>query len=507
MKPDISSIRSTLDFLQQEGEVIEIEKEIDPIYEIAGVQKALEGGPVLLFKNIKGYPGVRNVANVYATNERLARILGVSDIKEVTFRCWEALRHPIPPRVVEEAPCQEVVITGEDIDVNSILPVIKHTERDPGRLLGSGIALLTGRYFAGGSHLSFNRANFRGKNWGSLMGVFDTHLGERLQVAHAGEIVPLTLNINTPPAVTMVAAAATVHAVVPEGSDELGFAGAIQGFPVDIVKAKTVDAYAIANAEWVIEGYIDTRERAWESEEAEQSGKYSTHPFFPEWTGYLGRANKHSKFTVTAVTHRKDPIFVTNFARSIESDIISSKFREACFLELAHRIYPGLVVNINTIIGVAGWAANIVFQVHKTKKRQEGNQKRILAASLEASPSLQLAIAVDEDIDIYTPEDILWAIATRVNPAVDLIITRSGGVRNFMLPAARKVGPETLAMYDYVPALGIDATIPLELKWNYERAHYPVDRINLEDFIRPEKIAEIRLKQSPYARLLSKTGW
>ena len=108
---------------------------------------------------------------------------------------------------------------------------------------------------------------------------------------HRDERIPLTVNINPPPAVQLVAGTWNVRTIVPHGSDEVGIAGAFQGAPVKFVKAKTVDAYAMADSEIVLEGYLEPySENVWESDEAEKLGKQglAKAPFFPEWVGYLG---------------------------------------------------------------------------------------------------------------------------------------------------------------------------------------------------------------------------
>jgi UbiD family decarboxylase len=106
---DITSMRGTIEFLKEQNMVLEVKGEVDPIYEIAGIQKAFENGPVLLFKHIKGYPNVLNVANVFSRTEIAAKIFDVADPKKLKFKGVDAIRHPIPPKIVEEAPCQEVI--------------------------------------------------------------------------------------------------------------------------------------------------------------------------------------------------------------------------------------------------------------------------------------------------------------------------------------------------------------------------------------------------------------
>ena len=505
-KKDIGSMRSTLDWLEEEGELLTVEREVDPIYEIAGIQKVLEGGPALLFENIKGYPNVRNESNAFATESRVAKMFDVSDPKKLKFKCLEAMKNPIPPKVVKDGPCQEVVIT-DNIDVMATLPIIKHTERDGGRFLGGGNILLTGKYFGAGAHISFNRASFRGKDWATICALSTTHLGDRARVKR-DEMIPVTLNISTPPAVKIVAATHFLHTMVPPGSDELGFAGGLQGFPVEIVKAKTVDAYAIANAEWVIEGYIDTTQRVWETEESEKIGKWGVAPFFPEWTGHLGRATKNFKLEITAITHREDrPIFYTPLARSIDADIMASPFREACFYELSNRIYPGFVVDVNIIKGLASWGASVIIQVKKRRSSDEGFQRKILMSALEAGESMRLAVAVDEDVDIYSADDILWAMTTRVDPDRDIIKSSYVGTKGMMYTRTSNVEGEMPTFLPFQGGMGIDATVLFNAKWTCERAHYPVDRIDLKKWFSEEEISRAKAMQSEYSRLLAKTGW
>ena len=259
---DITSMRGVIEHLKARKEILVTEKEVDPIYEIAGIQKALEDGPALLFENIKGYPGVRNIGNVLGRQDIVAGIFDLDDPKKLKFKALDSMKNPLPPTVVEKAPCQEVVIT-EDINVMETIPIIKHTALDAGRILGGGVILLHGKWARGGSDLSFKRMHYQGKDWCSVTLGQESHLGEAYFMDHRDEKIPITVNICSPPAICLLAATAFARSVVPQGSDELGFAGAFQGSPVEICKAKTVDAYAIAQAEWVIEGYL-TPERVWE---------------------------------------------------------------------------------------------------------------------------------------------------------------------------------------------------------------------------------------------------
>jgi len=508
-KRNVTTIRDTIDFLKDQDEIMTIGGEVDPIYEIAGIQKSADGSFAMLFDSIKGYPAARCIGNLFATKQKIAKMFGVNDARKLKFRCLEAIKNPVPPRAVSEAPCQEVVI-DHDIDVLATLPLIKHSERDCGRLLGGGNTLVMGGHDDHGSHISFNRMNFRGRDWASINLSIGSHIEEYMLKYKKGEKLPITINIGTPPAVMMVAGTSFIHTIVPPGSDELAIAGGLQGSPVEIVRARTVNAYAIANSEWVIEGYVNIGGKIWESDEAEQLGRPGILPFFPEWTGYLGRAALAFKFEVTAITHRKDrPIFYAPLAHSIDVDNLSAPFREACFYELAERVAPGLCVDVNLPHGLAPWGGGVVFQVNKRMRRYEGYQRNILMHALSSSIVLRLLIAVDEDIDIYSDEDILFALTTRLNPSTGIIKGAGGKVMSMMplekgsLPA----GQIELIGSQIEGAMALDATIPFDYKEVFERACYPVDKVDLRDWLSESEIESIRKRQSKYARVMAMKGW
>ncbi|MBI4333230.1 MAG: UbiD family decarboxylase [Chloroflexi bacterium] len=502
---DITSLRSTLEFLKQTGEVLAIPGEVDPVYEIAGIEKALDNGPALLFEKIKGFPHARVTGNVCARKDRVARIFGLDDARKLKFEALKAIKNPAPPKVVGAAPCQEVVVT-EGIDVPGTVPITKHSEADAGRVLGGGNNLLYGKYFGGGSHISFNRTHFRGKDWASIFTPDNEHIGKSLK-GHLGGKVPMTINIGTPPAIMVVAAGGAIHTIIPVGSDELGIAGALQGSPIEIVKAKTVDAYSIAQSEWVIEGYIDTNQRVWETEEAEKIGKPSMAKLFPEWPGYMGLATQTYKFQVTAITHRKDrPIFFAPLARSFEHNILCPIIREACIYELADRLVPGLVTDVNTLNDIAAWSS-IILQVKKRGEEDEGYQRQILQAIMGTVLHLRLAVIVDEDVDIYSPEDVLWAILSRLDLATGAIVS-AGGKKTGLTPTGRfdSSGNVRESNVVYKEGVALDATAPFKARAGYERAKYPVDRVELTKWLSADQVRAVRAMQSDYARILAETG-
>lgn len=237
-KKDITSLRGCIEFLKETGELITVNEEINPELEIATISKGLDNGPAFLFEKVKGYPKARVVTNIFARRDRNAKIFNVDEAKKLKWKCLEAIRNPLKPRVVESAPCQEVVIT-KNIDIPANLPILKHTPEDGTRVMGSGHPLLSGKYFRGGTEISFKRMVFRGKDFGTLRAVpTGTHMGEAMWTYFRNEKIPVTINIGNPPAVTLIAGAGGVHTVVPYGSDELGFAGALRGRLLRLLRQK-----------------------------------------------------------------------------------------------------------------------------------------------------------------------------------------------------------------------------------------------------------------------------
>ena len=498
------SLRGTLDWLK--SEVKELKGEVDPILEISAINKAFDEGPVFVAENVKGYPHARLVASLWNKQERVAKLLGAKDYRETKFKILEALKNRIPPREVKSAPCQEVVISKEEFDPFALFPMVKHTELDGGRFFGSGVHYIGGKYFHGGSQLSFYRMSFRGKDYASINMVPGGH-GDQIADQFSKEKIPCTINICPPPMVEIMGIGSLLAVVFPPGLDELASAGVLQGSPVEIVKAKTVDAYAIANSESVIEGYIVPYEKVWETEEAEKLGQQGVAPFHPEWARYLGTAYRARKFEVTAVTQRKDKPFY--YVPHFGANWGQIPFITAGFYELAERIAPGFVIDVHNFTGLTTWSG-IVFQVKKRRRSDEGLQRNILAAAMGAVRGLRLAIVVDEDIDIYQPEDIFFAMTTRVNPETD-IIKGVGGRGQAYQPAERMAaGGESgrsVPVAVFEGGIGIDATVPLMAKGRFLRGRYAVDKVNFDKWFTQEEMKAIRAGQSEYFRFLGKMGY
>jgi 4-hydroxy-3-polyprenylbenzoate decarboxylase len=507
-KKDVTNLRGAIEYYKELGEILVTNVETDPELEVSGIQKHFDGGAAILFEKLKGYSNQRIVTNMYASRERIAKLFDVDDHKKFKFKVADAVLHPTPPKVVNDAPCQEVVIT-KDIDVYSVVPVIKQTPRDPLRTLGGGNTFISGKYFWGGTHVSYNRMSFRGKDYSSFQISPGSHTDMVVKEWHGKGPIPFTINMGVPPAVTMMAGGGFLYMFLHKGCDELGVSGSIQGSPIEIVKARTQDAYAIAQAEYVIEGYLDTTQHVWETPEAEEKKTQGVYPFHPEWPGYYGRAYRTYKFQATAITHRKDrPIYYPTITHSIDDHNIDTRTREANFWLLAESICPGICIDTYIPKAFGDWGG-VIFQFKKRMAREEGYQKNILTAALSASMGMRIAIAVDEDINMYEPEDVLWAITTRAEPDEDFQVVAPGSRGQVFQPAQRaritEKGQQWVASaIKYAGGLAIDATAPFDVKWAFDRPQH--HRVDLKKWFTDQQIEKAKASMWPYHRFLSESG-
>src|SRR2546425_8523061 len=166
LKKDITSLRSALEWLDSQGDVLMTDVEVDPDLEITGVQKHLDGGPVVLFNHVKGKPHVRAITNLLADMNVIDKLFGYETPQARTIKIAHAMTHPLKPVEIpqDEAPCQEEVITN-DLDVNKYITAIRHTALESELTIGSGISCVIGDYFNGGKHIRYNRMDFR---WGNI---------------------------------------------------------------------------------------------------------------------------------------------------------------------------------------------------------------------------------------------------------------------------------------------------------------------------------------------------
>lgn len=510
---DIRSLRSTLDWLQSEGDLIVTDKEVDPDLEITGIQKLMDGGCPILFNHVKGKPHARAITNLFGDIDVVDKMFGFEGGIDRTKKIAHALTHPLKSVEIaqHEAPCQEHVIT-DDLDVNKWLVPIRHTALETELTIGSGQSVVVGEYFDGGSHIGYNRMNFRWGNIGTFQSAPGSHIWQ-IEVAHYDDEkpIPLTMCFGIPPAANLIAGSGFDYAILPYGSDELGVAGAIQGEPLRLVKARTIDAWALADCEYVLEGYLHPRDKRFETAEAEASGKQGKHFFHPEWAGYMGKAYKAATFHVTAITMRKPesrPIIFPLGVHTYDNLNIDTTVREAAIFELCNRLQPGIIQDVHIPYCMTDWGGCII-QVKKRSRIEEGWQRNFLSAILSCSQGMRLAIAVSPDADIYSMDDIMWNLTTRVNPRTDILNPLPGGRGQTFMPAERMTAGDrewTASNTQFEGGMGIDATVPFGYEQDFHRPVYPVDRVKLEDFFTPGDIQNAHKRMEGWVWSLAKTG-
>lgn len=514
---NVYSLRSTLDDLHERGELVRTEKPVDPDLEIAGIQKKLDGGPTMLFENLEGWDHARFAVNLLAKRSRIDELFGFDSPRDRTERVSEAINNPIPPKEVSasEAPVQQTVVT-DDIEVDELVVPIRHTQQESELTTGSGVSVIYGEWFDGGSHIGYNRMNFR---WGDVS-TFQAAPGGHVWMVMSEHYndgddpkIPITMNFGIPPAATLAAGAGFDYVVLPKGCDELGVAGGIQRAPIEVVEAQTVDgAYSIANAEYAIEGYLKPKDRRWETDEAEESEEQGKHPFHPEWAGYMGRAYRAPTFHVEAVTHRKledRPLIQPIIVHSAEENNIQTTVREGALYETVDRIEPGIINDVHIPYAMTDWGG-AVFQVDKSNPVDEGYHRNFMVSALGTSRGMRIAIAVDTDIDIYSMDDVMWAITTRTNPQNDFLNPVPGGAGQTFQPSERAgaAGEAKQSNTNFEGGLAIDATVPYgELTETFDRPEYPIDLVDLTDWFSEEQLSYADEDRQPgWTELLSKTG-
>lgn len=508
---DITSLRSTIEWLRAEGLLIETRKPVDPDLEITGLQKHFDGSYPILFDKVKGKPHARAITNLFGDIRVVEKMFGWPDSKSRTRAIARAINKPLAPVIVEHAPCQEHVIT-DDLDVNKWITAIRHTELEPELTIGSGIRCVVGKYFDGGGDLGYNRMNFR---WGNV-GTFQISPGSHMWQVYTEhyddpEGIPITMCFGVPPACTLLAGAGFDYVILPKGCDEIAVAGAVQGSPVRLVKARTVDAYALADAEYVLEGIIKPRDKRYETGEAEEAGVQGKTFFHPEWAGYMGKAYKAPTFHVTAITMRRPesrPIIFPLGVHTMDDSNIDTTVREAAILELCNRLQPGIVQDVHIPYCMTDWGGCVI-QVKKRNKIEEGWQRNFLSAILSCSQGMRLAIAVSEDVDLYSMDDIMWCLTTRVNPRTDILNPIPGGRGQTFMPAERMTAGDkawTASNTMFEGGMGIDATVPFGYEQDFHRPVYPIDRVKPEDFFDVDQIATMKSRMAGWVLSLARTG-
>jgi UbiD family decarboxylase len=412
----ITDLRSALRFLEATpGQLLRTDHPVDPFAELAGVYRHVGAGcpvepptkigPAMLFQNIKGHPGARVVTGVMASRDRVGLLLNTPP-RRLGFKMLEAVQHPIAPVITpDRAPLCQQVVYKENIDILKTLPVPTNTPQDAGPYVMVGLMRATDPE-TGEHDVTFHRLCVQGPNKLSVLLGRGHHIGVFHQKAERiNKPLPVSISIGVDPAIYL--ATSFEAPTTPQGIDELCIAGGLRGQAVELARCVSVDEYAIANAEIVIEGVLLPGVRMREDESTK------TGHAMPEFLGYLGGANPTiTVIEVTAITTRKNPIFQTIVGPGEEHVNLSGIPLEASILHMVERAMPGRLLNVYALSSGGGKIV-VVMQFKKSSPSDEGWQRQAAILALATYIPLKHVILVDEDVDIFDTNDVLWAMTTR----------------------------------------------------------------------------------------------
>ena len=448
-------LRSFLRVLEDNDELVRLRRPVQIRHEIAaGIRHISDtGGPALWFEDVVGHD-MPVVGGIYASRKKALLALEVEDAAAGNALFHHGLRHPIEPQLVDSGLCQEVVHTGDDIDLSS-LPLPVYSELDGGAYVTVALEMSKDPI-----DQRVNASVYR------VMHLDDNHLaimshafqGLGTHIARAEELgKPLDLAIvNGSDPVLLYAS----QAKVPQGVNELTIAGGIRGEAVEVVKAQTVDLEVPATAEIVIEGSFIPGERVVEGP-------------FGEFTGYYGPAESNPVMEVTAITHRREPIFLAGMTGVPPTDnhVLKSFAYESNLFVGLKETFPEV-----TAVSFPDWGGVQYAAVVALRQRYKGQARHLILTALGDSSRPKLVIVVDDDIDVHDTELVNWAIMTRSQPAEDMIVVPrvAGGPLD---PSA----PEK----EVISVWGIDATRPFSMDFPEVVTVPGADKFQISDWIDP----------------------
>jgi len=435
--PEIGDLRTFLKVLEENNQLVTVKREVNWQYEIGSVLATLENKNkgAGLFINVKDRK-FSVCGGILGSMERIALALGCDKAEIIDFLA-ACLEKPRKPNVVAGAPCQENVILGDEVDLNR-LPIPQHAPKDGGPFITGGV-VVSRELYGTSQNLSFHRMQVKGKSKLGIMINEWRHLKEFYNLAEKeGKNLPIAVVCGADPVIY-------ISAGLRYGGDETEIAGAIRGKAIDVVKCITSDIYVPAAAEFVIEGEIIPYEREAEGPLGEFTGHYSA-----PWPSPVVR--------VTGITHRNDAIYQTINGASFEHINLGNVLpREPLLKKFAMHVSSG-VKNVHIPPYGSGFLAII-----QLKKKNPGEPKNVALAAMMTYVNIKNVIVVDEDVDIYNPADIMWALSCRVVPEKDIFyIPNAQG--HELDPSSDKRGVQT--------KMGIDATLSEESK-GFERVKYP----------------------------------
>ena len=434
-------LRPFLQKLEEEKKLTRIKKEVNIKKEIANIIYSLDEQPVI-FENVKGYL-FPIFAGVTGSRDIIAEGLGTTKDK-LLFKLVDALRNPKTPKIVDKAPCQEVIIKNPDI---SILPLLFHLDGDGGKYASATVATIkdpeTGR------NVSYHRLMQIGKN------KFTARLIPKRQTRTTYDKVKgdLEMAVCIGNSVAVMVAASLGP---PSGVDEFSIANALD--KTDLVKCVTKNLEVPAESEFVVEGRL--------TRELDREGP------FVDLTETRDFERQEPVFVVDCITHRKDAMYQAHIPARFEHKILMGMPKEPTIYDEVSKVCE--CKNVIVTMGGGSWLHGIV----QIKKKNHDDGKKAIEAAFNGHKSMKHVVIIDEDVDIYNPTAVEWAIATRFRGDKDLVVKPDQPGSSLDPTAKQEPGKKALTC-----KVGVDATIPFDVdKKKYEIVKYK--KVDLDDYLR-----------------------
>ncbi|USD28628.1 4-hydroxy-3-polyprenylbenzoate decarboxylase [Pseudoalteromonas sp. SCSIO 43201] len=424
-------LRDFIKQLEKQGELVRVTQPISTKLEMTEIadRTLRAGGPAILFENPIGFD-IPVLANLFGTPKRVAMGMGQNDVNELreVGKLLAFLKEPEPPKGIKEAlgqipvfkqvlnmpakevkkaPCQEVVLSGDEVDLTK-LPIQHCWPGDAAPLITWGLTVTRGPYKKR-QNLGIYRQQLLGKN--KIIMRWLSHRGGALDFQewckeHPGEPYPVSVALGADPATILGAVTP-----VPDTLSEYAFAGLLRGSKTQVVKSISNELQVPASAEIVLEGYIQPGELAPE-------GPYGDH------TGYYNEVDDFPVMTVTHITHRKDPIYHSTYTgRPPDEPAILGVALNEVFVPILQKQFPEIV---DFYLPPEGCSYRMA--VVTMKKQYPGHAKRVMMgvwSFLRQFMYTKFVIVCDDDVNARDWNDVIWAITTRMDPARDTTLVES----------------------------------------------------------------------------------
>ncbi|MCK4327844.1 MAG: UbiD family decarboxylase [Candidatus Diapherotrites archaeon] len=434
------NLRPFLQKLEEDGDLVRIKKEVSHEYEIASILNSLGERPTI-FENVKGFD-MPMFGGVCAHRETIAKGLGTT--KEGILKTLvDALRNPKEPGMVDKAPCQEVVIKDVDLDK---LPLLMHLPGDGGRYMSASVVVLkdpeTGR------NVSYHRMMQRGKDRLTARLIpkrqtrttYDKTEGDLEIAVCIGSSIPVLLAASLGP---------------PSGVDELSIANAMGETP--LVKCVTKDLEVPAETEIVLEGRL--------TKDLDAEGP------FVDLTETRDYERQEPVVVIDAITMRKDAMYQAILPGRLEHKTLMGMPKEPTIYDEVSKVCD--CRNVYMTMGGGSWLHGIV----QIAKKNDDEPKAAIDAAIQGHKSIKHVVIVDDEVDLFDPMAVEWAIATRFRADRDLVVKENTPSSSLDPVATQEPGKKAVCA-----KMGLDATRPMATdKKKFEKVEY--GKVDVDEYL------------------------